>query len=312
MTPRAVRSDINGNDEDEIEPAAWDEDESFAARTTDQSPRRDPSPPPSPQGVEPPSPLGGVIPLSEATLRAMGVWLGNTLATVRTASVPTGFARLDHELPGGGWPTGCLTEILCDTGGIGELGCVMPALARLSAAGAWQAWIAPPHPPYAPALAAYGVDLARLIVVEPSGPPSARRARSGDRQDKHGTRDTLWAIEQTLRANVCGAVLAWPHTDVGRALQYAELRRLQIAAEMSEIFAVLFRPTSAANESSPAALRILLAPAGQGRLAIHLLKRRGAAAEAPVVIDLGRHHAVGSRLPSRVAARGVPSRETIN
>ena len=36
---------------------------------------------------------------------------------------------------------------------------------RQSAAGRSLAWIAPPHRPYAPALAAAGIDLARVLVV---------------------------------------------------------------------------------------------------------------------------------------------------
>src|SRR5256885_5597034 len=39
-------------------------------------------------------------------------------------------------------------------------------------------------------------------------------------------KETLWATEQALVSNACGAVLAWP-----QGAKYAELRRLQIAAE---------------------------------------------------------------------------------
>jgi hypothetical protein len=231
-------------------------------------------------------------------LQRPDLWLANQLSPVRTASIPSGFAKLDRELPGGGWPTGCLTEILTSQGaGIGELSCLMPALARLSTAGRWQTWIAPPHLPYAPALVAAGIDAAKLIIVTPQ---------------PNGARDTLWSIEQTLRANACGAVLAWPQPTGGPALKYAELRRLQIAAEASEVITVLFRPESAANEASPAALRIKLAPAPHGQLALHLLKRRGLAAEAPVLIDLSRPHALGSRHLPRFAPRGVPAREAVN
>jgi hypothetical protein len=81
------------------------------------------------------------------------------------ATLTSGFAALDAELPGGGWPLGALCELLPRHVGIGELRLLGPALASLSAAGRSLAWIAPPHRPYAPALAAAGIDLARVLVV---------------------------------------------------------------------------------------------------------------------------------------------------
>ncbi len=44
----------------------------------------------------------------------------------------SGFAELDRELPGGGWPQGQLTELLLDAAGIGELSLLAPALAQLA------------------------------------------------------------------------------------------------------------------------------------------------------------------------------------
>src|SRR5437762_12848236 len=87
------------------------------------------------------------------------VWRGGALSLAAPA-VASGFAELDRELPGGGWPAGALTEILGRREGIGELELVLPALAALSWAGKRIVWLAPPHLPYAPALAAAGVDLA--------------------------------------------------------------------------------------------------------------------------------------------------------
>ena len=109
------------------------------------------------------------------------------------------------------WPTAALTEILPQHEGIGELRILGHALAKLAAEGRWLAWIAPPYLPYAPALQAAGIDLSRLLVIRTRSP-----------------RETLWAFEQTLRSQTCGAVLAWPEK-----IAYAELRRLQLAAEGS-------------------------------------------------------------------------------
>src|SRR5262245_5471579 len=114
----------------------------------------------------------------ESILQRQSVWRGAAFSRP-AAVVPTGYAALDRELPGGGWPGGALTELLGAAKGAGELQVVMPALAALSTAGKRVVWLAPPHLPYAPALAAAGVDLANLVVVRaPAGATrSGRRSR---------------------------------------------------------------------------------------------------------------------------------------
>src|SRR5262245_12932394 len=200
----------------------------------------------------------------EEILQHRGVWRGNAPA-VATPAVPTGFAALDAELPGGGWPAGGLTEVLVPCAGIGELELMMPVLGRLTSAGKRVVWLAPPHPPYAPALAAAGVDLPHLALVRAAG-----------------RRDALWAAEQALHAGSCHALLAWLH-----APRYQELRRLAVAAEASRAVVALFRPPQAAAESSPACLRILLEPVPRA-LGVHVLKRRGAPPSAPLALQLKR------------------------
>jgi hypothetical protein len=194
-----------------------------------------------------------------ALLGRPDIWRGDSLSRVETPSLPSGFCALDTELPGGGWPVGALTEVLPAHEGIGELRLLGPALAALSKRGSWLVWIAPPHLPYVPAFAAAGVDMAKVIIVRTVSP-----------------RETLWAAEQTLRSNVCGAVLAWL-----QAAKYTELRRLQLAAEGGRAAVFLFRPGGSASESSPAALRIALGTASGG-LTVRLLKRRGAPLTRPI------------------------------
>ncbi len=167
--------------------------------------------------------------------------------------VPSGFSALDSALPGGGFPGGALTEILHDEHGIGELRLVMPALARLSRGGRWIAMIAPPFVPYAPALAAQGIDLSRLLIIHPADSPQA-----------------LWSVEQALRSGTCAAVLAWPSRCDDRSL-----RRLQLAAESGNSMGLLFRSQTAASERSPAALRLTLGESSGQRLDIRILKCRG-------------------------------------
>lgn len=186
------------------------------------------------------------------------------LAHVTKPSVSTGFPALDTELPGGGWPSAALTEILPAHEGIGELRLLGPALAELSRKGRRLAWIAPPYLPYAPALVAAGIDLSTLLIVRTQSPV-----------------DTLWAAEQCLASSACGAVLLWP-----QRLKYTELRRLQLAAEGTSALAILFRPPHASSDASPAALRIALSTTNNG-LAVKVIKRRGAALDRPIVVQIG-------------------------
>jgi hypothetical protein len=200
-----------------------------------------------------------------------GVWRGGALNS-RLPAFSTGYTQLDKELPGAGWPTGALTEIMTAQEGIGELQLVLPAVAALTSAGKRVIWLAPPHLPYAPALAAAGVDLASLALVRAPG-----------------RRDALWAAEQALRAGVCHALLAWC-----RHARFDELRRLAVAAEASRAFVALFRPCEAAGEASPAALRLALEPAEGGAIDLHILKRRGIPASAPLRLPVERPvHALG-------------------
>ncbi len=210
-----------------------------------------------------------------ALLSHPAIWRGDRLGNVAAPSLPSGFAALDAELPGGGWPTAALTEILPQHEGIGELRILGPALAGLSAQGQWLAWIAPPYLPYAPALQAAGIDPARLLFI---------KTRSA--------RETLWAIEQALRSNACGAVLAWP----GK-ITYPELRRLQLAAEGHPVLAILFRPPRCAVETTPATLRLALQTCA-GALAVRVLKRRGALLGKPILLR-----------PPQIVSRNKPARQ---
>jgi len=180
--------------------------------------------------------------------------------------LPTGFAALDQRLPGGGWPLGALTEVLPAAPGVGEIGLLLPALAALSRGGRWLAWIDPPHIPYAPALAAAGVDLSRLVTMRPECPA-----------------DALWAAEQALGSGAPGAVLMWP----GTALTDKAVRRLQLAAERGRAWGVLFRPPAAERVPSPAALRLAVLPADEAGIEVRVFKcRRGGAVPFSRILPL--------------------------
>jgi len=198
------------------------------------------------------------------------IWRSEQFCLSDHQACATGFAALDQWI-GGGWPLGVLTEFLLDAPGIGELGLVMPAMARLypsllhqdqfhldktvlqvaASKPGWAAFIAPPHVPYAPALAGHGLDVSRLLVVDP-----------------HSSADALWVMEQALRSGIFTGVFGW-FTDIDT---YA-LRRLQLAAEAGMCWVSIYRPTRFASSLSPAALRIHIEP-GKGDTLLHILRNR--------------------------------------
>ena len=176
----------------------------------------------------------------------------------------TGRSSLDARLPGGGWPTASLIEVLLDDTGLGEVQLFLPALVesqRTSGDVPWLVWIAPPHEPYAPALAQQGIELTRLLVVRPTTATEA-----------------LWAAEQALGSGVCAAVLLWLKGTDDRWL-----RRLKLAAEAGGALGVLFRPERHRFESSPASLRLLLTQ-GEHETHLDLLKVQGG---RPGPVDFG-------------------------
>ena len=205
----------------------------------------------------------------EKVLENPRVWRGSSQVGTRSG-LASGYPELDRCLPGGGWPPEALTEILIGQYGIGELRLLMPALARLSAEEAqtycgehteprWIAWVDPPFQPYAPALQQCGIDLSRVLIVRP-------------KDDS----ELLWSAEQALSSGTCAAVLLWPDS-----LDDQASRRLQLAAEKGHSWAIAFRPLSARQQSSAAALRLELQSTEQGTR-VHILKSRGG---RPAVLD---------------------------
>ncbi|MBI3775863.1 MAG: translesion DNA synthesis-associated protein ImuA [Gammaproteobacteria bacterium] len=213
-------------------------------------------------------------------IQPMPVWGRVSERSTPSAGVSSGHNALDVALGGNGWQQAELTEILIARAGVGEVSLLLPAVAHITQQKRWLALVAPPHLPYAPALVQTGVDLSRVLLVHPSA--------------RH---DALSTVERALRAGTCGAVLAWlAHAD------FTALRRLQLAAEAGNSWAVVFRPLSVAQLLSPAALRLKLEPlSASGRtLAVQILKRRGGAPSARLVLDM--EHASGRDTSGAVAS----------
>ncbi|MFO1220184.1 MAG: translesion DNA synthesis-associated protein ImuA [Burkholderiaceae bacterium] len=215
---------------------------------------------------------------------------------VQGAATPSGFAPLDAELPGGGWPHGVLTELLLPHAGLGELRLLAPALARIAGGGHSVMLFDPPAGLSGWALAQLGVATEQLLVIYgragPRGAASLRRMPPAA--------DLLWALEQSLKSGHVGAVLAW----LPQRLRADALRRLQLAAQAHDGPVFLLREIEARLKPSAAPLRLALGCAGIDALALRVLKRRGPPLAAP--IELALPAVLTARARSRAAARGVP------
>lgn len=190
------------------------------------------------------------------------LWRATQLARPAGLTVPTGFPVLDKALPGQGWPVGQLIEVILPRPGCGELQLFRHALTQQFPERSI-ALVQPPHPPCIQAWAHWRLAPERLLWLQPSC-----------------TADALWATEQVLRHNSCAAVFCWAHP-----IHTASLRRLQLLARQSETLCILLRPTSVLNQPSTAVLRLAIQPCRQG-MQLHIIKRQGAAASAPLTLQL--------------------------
>jgi hypothetical protein len=209
------------------------------------------------------------------------LWRADEVAADTGPVLPSGFAELDRELPGGGWPLGQLIELLTDDAGIGELSLLAPALAHLAQARRATVWVLPvdgarPRPeaqpvPYAPALATAGLDLARTLFVRPATP-----------------RESLWSLEQALHARHLGAVVGWLPPSPGDG-DFRALRRLHLLAQRHQALAFVLRSARQREAPSPAVLRLALTSAA-GALQVTLLKRRGRPLLDPITLAVRPAH----------------------
>lgn len=194
---------------------------------------------------------------------AAAVWRGTDLGSSVARTVPTGFQALDVELPGGGWPTHSLTELLMPQAGLCEWRLLGPALPKMIANGGRVYLVAPPKEPHAAGLEQLGLSPEQVLWIRASTPV-----------------DRLWITEQIVKSDPAGAVFSWlPQA------RPDQVRRLQIQAQSCDCPVMLFRPVTSHGEASPAPLRVSVALAGGWGLEIRIPKRRGATLEGPLLLD---------------------------
>ena len=222
-------------------------------------------------------------PLARDRLRAPetlhpSLWLGHQLGRTGSDAVATGFARLDAELPGGGWPRRALSELLLPHAGVGEIRLLAPALIAAQRAGRLVMFFDPPAALAAAALAGLGFEVEDLLVIH----TRVRIVAGGD---------SLWALEQALKSGHVGAVVAW----LPPRLRGERLRRLQLAAHHHDGPAFVLRETAVAGRPTASPLRLDLRAGGADRLQVRILKRRGPPLEAPLSIELPTVLSVAAR-----------------
>jgi len=189
------------------------------------------------------------------------LWRASQLGSGRGRTVTSGYAELDAELPGRGWPTGALSEVIVPQPGSGELRLLKPALAAIARRPVFV--LQPPHRLQPAALVWWGLGVENIRVLKASA-----------------TADCLWAAEQILRSGTAGALLLWQ-----QQVRPEALRRLHLAAQSSDTLLFVFRPTAAASATSPAPLRISLEAVPDG-LNVSFIKRRGPHRDKPVFVPL--------------------------
>ncbi len=214
------------------------------------------------------------------------LWTAESLARPDRPGLPTGHVALDAQLPGGGWPSAGLVELLQAQPVRHEWQLLLPMLAAQVQAHHGPVVLvgSPPAPgrqkpgaalmPFGPALAAQGLPPERLLWVQ-AAEPAAR----------------LWACEQALRCADVVAVLAWLPQ-----VRPDALRRLHLGAVDCGKPLFVLRPARAQLESSAAPLRLLLD--GVDTLQVQVLKRRG-----PPLAHTVRLPARPARLAALLAAR---------
>ena len=208
---------------------------------------------------------------------ASAIWRADELGQSTSAVLSSGFAALDAELPGGGWPCGSLTEVLQAQPSLLEWRLIGPALRAVVAAGQSIIVVGPPKHPHLPGLAHLGIDESHLVWIQARAPS-----------------ERLWCTEQLVKANAAGALITWlPQA------RPEQLRRLQVLAQSCDGPVFVCRPTVAQHDPSPAPLRVAATVDLDWQIRLQIIKRKGPALEGSLLLPSipgGLHHVLTPRV----------------
>lgn len=197
--------------------------------------------------------------LLEQLSRRQLLWSGSSQQAAYQA-VACGYAALDVQL-GGGLPACGLIDIQTAQG-IGELRLLLPYLQQRLSDGRLLCLITPPALPCADMLAAVGIELTQLLIINVTA-----------------GKDALWAAEQCLQSGCAASVLLWQ-----QKLTLTQARRLQLAAEQQQATLLLLRRPSA-GLNLPVTLSLELSAHPQG-LMVQVHKRKGGWPRAAFFVDM--------------------------
>ena len=197
------------------------------------------------------------------------LWSASQVSPGRQRACATGFAELDRELPGGGWPTHALTELLQPwpalASPLAEWRLLRPGLARLaSASGQSLVFVGPPLTPHLPGLQQAGVAASRMVWVSVDTP-----------------HERLWTTEQLIKGPGAARELAGLVSWLPQATA-AQIRRLQTWALQCDAPVFIVRPVQVAQQASAAPLRLRIDLQGPGQLRVDIIKRKGPVHAAPL------------------------------
>ena len=132
-------------------------------------------------------------------------------------------------------------------------------------------WCDPHHEIYPPALAAQGIDLERLFLLQPKTPA-----------------EQTWAVAECLKCKGVAAVVA----ERKQRLSRLEVRRLQLSAERGGGVGVLLRTAGKVSAEHAAATRWLVRPAPGERTVqrweVHLVHGHGGRVGEGVILEHSR------------------------
>lgn len=189
----------------------------------------------------------------EQLLHRGDIWRGRDQYCPPQTVLDTGYSPLNAALLNRGWPLGNLVEVCQQNLSHSEWLLFTPALR--AALDGYLVLLNPPAIPFAQGLIQSGLDLEHILVVQ-----------AGNKAD------FLASFSELARTASCAVLLAWQPQ---QALSYTEMRKCLLATADGQGLYVLFRPASARQQSSPAALRLHTEIRAQ-TLDIHIFKQKGA------------------------------------
>ena len=221
----------------------------------------------------------------------------------RAKALPLRIPALDSVLPDRGLPRGAVIELASP---LGLGGATRVALAACVSAqreaveqsfgrveqDGWCVWVDPRRTLYAPAVMSAGVNLDRLLVLQPTANKLARLA----------VRVTTSLVFRVIVVDVVGIPGSLLRADLGR---YPNIvRRLAMAAEGSSTTVLLLTDARARRPLPlPVAMRIELERPSQEELRVHIAKERYGRISNPISI-LDCAHRRSESKPAQIAASG--------